>query len=175
MRVLSDIALIFSILLVLTIAVTVIAHLFVPVVYVPTPRRIVERMVKAAKLRKGDIVYDLGAGDGRLLIAAKKKCPAIHARGWELIPTIWLLSRMCAWWAGVKVDLRCGNAFTKDVSDADVIFLYLFPDVMESLVWKFDRELKPGTRVISHTFRFPKREAVEVIECEKKKVYVYRW
>lgn len=172
---LSDIALIFSILFVLTLAVTVIAHLFVPVVYVPTPRKIVERMVDAAKLCTGEVVYDLGAGDGRLLIAAKKRCPGVSARGWELIPTIWLLGRICAWWANVSIDLKCGNAFTKNVSDADVIFLYLFPDVMESLVWKFDLELKPGTRVISHTFRFPKREAVEVIECEKKKVYVYRW
>ena len=171
----ADIALVFSILFVLVLAVTVIAHLFVPVVYVPTPRRIVERMVDAAKLRSGEVVYDLGAGDGRLLIAAKKRCPGVHARGWELVPTIWLFGRICAWWSKVDVDLRCGNAFTKDVSDANVIFLYLFPDVMESLVWKFDRELKSGTRVISHTFRFPKREPIEVIECEKKKVYVYRW
>ena len=160
---------------VLLLAVTIILHILLPVPYVPTPHTIVERMVDLAQLKGSEVIHDLGAGDARLLIAAKRRYPGLTARGCEIVPTIWFLGKLRSWWSRVPVDLRCGSIERADVRDADVIFLYLISSLMKKLEDKFDRELKPGTRVISSAFRFPTKREVYSEMVLGKRVFVYEW
>ncbi len=164
--------------LTLVLAITIIAHLFIVVPYIPTPYPVVQAMIAAAELRPGETVYDLGAGDARLLIAALDACPQVRAKGSECIPTIWLLGKFRLWWAGKRADLRCKNLRSEDLRDADVVFLYMMPLVMRPLEEKMDRELRPGTRVVSHAFRFPGRKPErewKVPGKRQKTVLLYRW
>lgn len=136
-------------------------------------------MVRLAELKGTETVYDLGAGDGRILIAAKRMHPGIRAVGIEYVPSVWLLGKLRIWFSRTKVTLLRGNALAHSVEDAQCIFLYLFPTIMEELGKKFDRELKPGTKVISSVFRFPEREPVAerkatVLGAERL-LRLYRW
>jgi len=135
-------------------------NLFVRVPFVPSSTKVAEEMVRFAGLKNTETVYDLGAGDGRILIAAKRLHPHLRAIGWEYVPTVWLLGKLRIWWSGQDVTLRLGNSEKQDVRDADCIFLYLFPTVMPSLEEKFNRELKPGTKVISYVFPFPHKKPI---------------
>lgn len=173
-----DVVLLGLMILTLLLAVTFICHLFIVVPYVPTPMKVVHTMIDAAQLAPGDVVYDLGAGDGRLLIAALDREPTVIAKGSECIPTIWLWARWKLWRAGKRAALRCSNLHSEDLRDADVVFLYMMPSVMRPLEKKMDRELRPGTRVVSHAFRFPGREPERewVVPGKRKKtVMLYRW
>lgn len=176
---LADFAIAGLVLMTALIAVTFIAHLWVPVVYVPTPHSVVQEMVKLAQLKHGDRVYDLGAGDARLLIAAKQKEPGITAIGCELIPTVWLLGRLNIWKSRQKVTLRFQNILRCDLNDAHCIFLYLIPSLMGKLKEKFDRELKPGTRVVAYVFKIPGKEPEREVKAPwmggKRAVRVYKW
>lgn len=170
-----DLALALLVVFVAVLAVTLIQHLFLTVPFIPTPQPVVEAMITAADIRGNETVYDLGAGDARLLIAAKKKYPGITAKGCELVWVVWLLARLRIWNAGENVALSRESLFTVDVSDADVVFLYLFPSMMHKLEARFDRMLKPGTRVVSHGFRFSARTPKKTLQVGKKHVFVYEW
>jgi len=174
-----DIVLGLIILLILAIVITAVCALWSRVPYVPTSKKIARTMIHEAALRKGEVVYDLGAGDGRLLIGAKRAEPTITAKGYELVPVVWLFAKMWILLSRVDVDIRWGNALSKDVRDADCIFLYLIPSVMKKLGQKFDRELRPGTRVISHAFTFPGKTPVREVVIQKPygetKLYIYKW
>jgi precorrin-6B methylase 2 len=176
---LANIAVFGLALLTIGIFVMLTTHLWVSVPYLPTPRKVVERMVVLAKLKPGDCVYDLGAGDGRLLVAAKRHAPEARAIGYELAPMVWLLGKFRIARSGQAVDLRFGDARKADLRDADCIFLYLLPDLMKELQAKFAQELRPGTRVVSYVFRFPDRtpEKTEKVPWlgGERTVLVYRW
>lgn len=150
-----------------------------PVVYVPTPYVVVKEMVALARLQPHDRVYDLGAGDARLLIAAKRAEPGITAIGCELIPTVWALGQFCIWKSGQQVTLRFQNILRCDLRDADCVFLYLIPSLMEKLEEKFDRELRPGTRVIAYVFKIPGQQPEQEVKVPwmgvERAVRVYRW
>ncbi len=144
--------------------------------FVPTTRKTAREMVRFARLSGTERVYDLGAGDGAVLIEAKRQHPGLTAIGIETVITVvwlgWLRIRL----SGQAVDLRYADAFITDVSDADAIFLYLAPHLMEKLEKKFDAELKPGTVVISNTFTFPHREAAEESSAEgRPRLFRYVW
>ncbi len=163
----------------LLLLATIAMHLWLGAPYVPTPMHIVRRMVALAELKSGDRVYDLGAGDARLLIAAKKQVPGITAIGYELVPTVWLLGTLRIFCSRTRIFWRMRDVRTADFHDADCIFLYLLPGVLEQLLPIFDQQLKPGTRVISSVFplagREPERmETVQWMGGERK-VRVYRW
>ncbi|MDD5025914.1 MAG: hypothetical protein PHH13_00900 [Candidatus Peribacteraceae bacterium] len=147
--------------------------------FIPSCTSAVQSMVKHAHLRAGETVYDLGAGDGKILIAAKRAEAGIRAIGYEIVPPVWFIGLVQVWLSRVDVTLRCGNALKQDLRDADCIFLYLIPAVMPAFQQKFDRELKKGTRVISHAFAFPGREierewSVPALRS-KAKIYAYIW
>ena len=159
---------------------TFLCHMFfIGVPYVPTSRKIAEHMVNCAMLQGHERVYDLGAGDGAILRVAKRKHPGIHATGVELLPTVWFIGKMRMILFGPRFDLRLSSMFNCSVRDADVIFLYLFPHVMERLAKKFDVELKPGTRVVSHGFSFPGRTPEQTFRVpayrRTKFIHLYRW
>ena len=168
------------ILFIIVLVFTVVATIWARVPFVPTPKKTAKVMLDAAELQGNETVYDLGAGDGRLLIRAKREYPGITAIGYEIVPVVWFLGRMRALFSRTGVQMKFGNAFKVNVSDADCIFLYLITSLMPKLRDKFDRELKPGTRVISHTFSFKGLEPVSTIDVPgllggKSKVYVYEW
>ena len=118
--------------------------------YDPTPHHIVAEMLKLARVGKDDVVYDLGCGDGRIVIAAAK----LGARGVcvDIDPQRIRESRANAQRAGVTERMRFleQDMFETQIGDATVVTLFLWPSVNEKLRPKLFRELKPGTRVVSY-------------------------
>ncbi|GAB3550692.1 hypothetical protein GCM10027343_34060 [Noviherbaspirillum agri] len=121
--------------------------------YVPTPQDVVDRMLELAKVGKNDVVYDLGCGDGRIVITAAKEHGA-RGVGIDLNPERIAEAKANAERAGVngKVSFRVGDLFTSDFSEASVVTLYLLPDVNRALRPQLWKQLKVGTRVVSHDF-----------------------
>lgn len=121
--------------------------------YVPTPQVVVEKMLDVAQVGKGDLVYDLGCGDGRIVITAAKERGA-RGVGIDLNPTRIAEANANARRAGVedKVKFMVGDLFQSDFSEASVVTLYLLPEVNRALRPILWRQLKIGTRVVSHDF-----------------------
>ncbi len=121
--------------------------------YVPTPWVIVEEMLKLADIRGEDVVYDLGSGDGRLVITAAKRFGA-RGIGVELQPELVDMARTGAKREGVadRVKFVQGDLFQADIKDASVVMLYLLPRFVTRLVPRFRAELRPGTRIVSHDY-----------------------
>ena len=121
--------------------------------YVPTRQEIVEEMLRVAGVTPGDVVYDLGCGDGRIVIAAAQKFGA-RGVGVDIDPQRIAEANANAKRAGVEkqVTFRLGDLFDADIASATVITLYLLPDVNLRLKPKLLRDLKPGTRIVSHDF-----------------------
>ena len=121
--------------------------------FVPTPDAVVMEMLKMAKVTKDDVVYDLGCGDGRIVITAAKVFGA-RGIGIDIDPERIKESTQNAKNAGVtdRVKFLQQDLFTTDLREATVVFLYLLSELNEKLRPKLFRELKPGSRVISHEF-----------------------
>ncbi len=120
--------------------------------YVPTPEEVVDEMLKLANVSKSDVVYDLGCGDGRIVIAAAKL--GARAVGVDIDSERIAESRENAKKAGVadRVKFIEGDLFETDIREATVVMLYLLPEVNLRLRPKLLRDLKPGTRVVSHNY-----------------------
>jgi SAM-dependent methyltransferase len=120
--------------------------------YVPTPTRVVEAMLSVADVGPGDVVYDLGSGDGRIVIAAARR--GARGVGIELDPGLIAEASRNAKKAGVlqRVQFIEGDIFNADLSQASVVTLYLLSSINERLRPKLLRELKPGSRIVSHRF-----------------------
>ncbi len=123
------------------------------VVFVPTPSDVVDAMLKLAKVTSSDVVYDLGSGDGRVLIAAAKMYGA-RGVGIDIDPERVREGSANAQSNNVadKVTFRQDDLFTADISPATVVMLYLSPTVNSRLAPKLMKDLKPGTRIVSHAF-----------------------
>jgi tRNA G37 N-methylase Trm5 len=121
--------------------------------YVPTPMRVAERMLQMARVGKNDIVYDLGCGDGRLVIMAAKKHGA-HGVGVDIDPARIQEARTNAKAAKVeqRVEFILGDLFQTDLSQATVVTLYLLPRINRQLRPQLWQQLKVGARVVSHGF-----------------------
>jgi SAM-dependent methyltransferase len=121
--------------------------------FVPTTDEAVQAMLKLADVKKSDIVYDLGCGDGRIVIAAAKTYGA-HAVGIDIDPQRIAEARKNAAEAGVENLVRFveGNLFEADIHEASVVTLFLLNSVNLKLRGKLLTDLKPGTRVVSNTF-----------------------
>lgn len=121
--------------------------------YVPTPQPVVDRMLELAKVGKGDVVYDLGSGDGRIVITAAKEHGA-RGVGIDLNPERVAEARANAKEAGVadQVEFRQADLFKTDLSKADVVTLYLLTSVNHKLRPQLWKQLDVGTRVVSHAF-----------------------
>jgi len=121
--------------------------------YVETPPDVVAAMLRLAKVKRNDVVYDLGCGDGRIVIAAARR---FGARGVciDLFPEHIATARRNAARAGVarQIDFRVGDLFDADLRPATVVTLYLLPEVNRRLRPKLLSELRPGARVVSHSF-----------------------
>ncbi|HEX7334081.1 MAG TPA: class I SAM-dependent methyltransferase [Pyrinomonadaceae bacterium] len=122
--------------------------------YVPTPQNVVDEMLTLANVTKDDVVYDLGSGDGRLVITAVKKFGAKRGFGVDIDPERIAESNANAKAAGVtdRVSFAIQDLFQTDFKEATVVTLYLLPEVNLRLRPKLMSDLRPGTRVVSHSF-----------------------
>ena len=123
------------------------------VAYVPTTNEAIAAMLKLADVKKTDVVFDLGCGDGRIVIAAAKDRSA-RGVGIDIDPVRIRESKENASKAGVEKLVRFdeGDLFLADIHDATVVTLFLLPDMNLRLLPKLLRDLKPGTRIVSNTF-----------------------
>jgi SAM-dependent methyltransferase len=135
--------------------------------YVPTPQPIVEAMLALARVGPGDVVYDLGSGDGRIPITAAERFGAFGV-GIEIDP--FMVSQAegnrAKSAARDRVRFITGDLFDADLTEATVVTLFLFPKINARLIPKLRRELRPGSRIVAHHFdlgpEWPADEAREV-------------
>jgi cyclopropane fatty-acyl-phospholipid synthase-like methyltransferase len=122
--------------------------------FVPTPPEVVERMLEMAQVKSGDVIYDLGSGDGRIIIQAAKRY-GVKGVGIEIDAELVQKAKDNAFREKVDhlVDFRLQDALTVDVSPATIVTLYMLPEFNAKLRPIFEKQLKPGARVVSHDFQ----------------------
>lgn len=143
--------------------------------YETTLETIVDKMLELAEVKADDVVYDLGSGDGRIVIAAAKKYGA-RGIGIDIDPERIREARQNAEVAGVadRVRFHEGDLFKADLAEATVVTLYLLPDVNARLQPKLLRELKPGTRIVSHRFGIGRWRPDKQVSVEGRPVYYWK-
>ena len=144
------------------------------VIFVPTPQDLVEDMLRLADVRKGDILYDLGSGDGRIPVTAARKY-GIRAVGIDIDPERVKEAVENAKKAGVTrmVDFRQEDLFKADFKEATVVTLYLLPDLNVKLRPRLLAELRPGTRIVSHQFDMGDWKPEKRLEVNGRVVYFW--
>ena len=155
------------------------ATLIRQVPYVPTPQDIVDKMLALANITSDDVVYDLGSGDGRIVITAVQKYGA-HAVGVEINPDLYRQSsdRIKELGLDDRAHIICEDMFNVSVHRATVVVLYLLTSFNEKLRPKLERELRPGARIVCHDFHVPGWDAEKVIDVTSQnglphKIYLY--
>lgn len=155
------------------------ATLLKRVPYVPTPPDIVEKMLDIAKVTPDDVVYDLGSGDGRIVITAAQKYGA-QAVGIEINPDLFRQSRDRITQLGLddRAKVMCEDMFDVSLHHATVVVMYLLTASNEKLRPKLERELRSGTRIVCHDFHIPGWDPEQVVDVTSKnglphKIYVY--
>ena len=145
------------------------------VLFVPTPQPVVDAMLELAEVKPTDVVYDLGSGDGRIVITAAKKYGA-RGVGVELDPTLVKQARQNAAAAGVanRVRFVTQDLFATDLRPASVVTLYLLQSLNERLRPKLVRELRPGARVVSHVFNMgPEWPAAQTATVSASRIFLW--
>lgn len=147
--------------------------------FVPAPRRMIRALCPLVSLDQASVVYDLGCGDGRILRSLRRRFPAARYVGIENDLFPYLLARLASWkLASDRLMLKRKNFFLEDVSPATHIILYLFPEVMDQLLPKLERELKAGTLLFSLDFQFAGKNPERVIktpELKGRRISIYRF
>ena len=152
------------------------------VIFVPTPQAVVDKMLEMAEVKKGDVVYDLGCGDGRIVVTAAKKF-GVKAIGYDINPV-----RVKESLDNVRsnkvenlVTIKEEDIFTLDLSEASVVTLYLLPDLNVKLMPQLAK-LKPGSRIVSHDFDMRGAKPVKTYrmnsngsEDENGEHTIYKW
>lgn len=158
-----------------TLAPALLARPLPTVPYVATPPDLVERMLELARIGRGDTVYDLGCGDGRIVIAAARR-HGVRGVGIDLDPRRIADARENARRAGVaaRVRFRAADLFATDFSDATVVMLYLLFEVNLKLMPQLWRQLPVGARVVSHDFHMGSQWPPERIVRVRDKT-LYAW
>ena len=145
------------------------------VIFVPTPPEVVAAMLKVARVGKGDVIYDLGSGDGRIVISAVKDFGAARGVGIDIDPERIAEASENARQAGVadRVTFLNQDLFTTNFSDATVVTLYLLPSLNLRLRPKLLSDLRPGTRVVSHAFDIGDWVPEQTIDVGGRRVYFW--
>jgi len=144
------------------------------VIFVPTPEAVVEAMLQVANVQKGDVVYDLGCGDGRIPVTAARK---YGARGfcYDIDPQRIKEANenVAKNNVGNLVTVVHADLFETDLSPATVVTLYLLPSLNVKLMPKLMKELKPGTRIVSHAFDMGDWTPEKELDVDGRKVYFW--
>ncbi len=145
------------------------------VIFVPTPQNVVDAMLKMSGVHKGDVVYDLGCGDGRLVITAATQY-GVRAVGIDINPERIQESQANARQAGVTnlVTFRNEDLFEADIHEATVVTLYLLQSLNVKLRPKLWKELKPGTRIVSHAFDMGDWKPEKEMDVDGRRIYFWR-
>ena len=165
-----------SLLTAITLSLIAVAHAGADfpeeIPFVPTPIEVVDKMLELAEVKKGDVVYDLGSGDGRIVIRAAKKY-GVRAVGIEMDPLLLAKARQDAKSSGVShlVEFRAEDAMKVNLSKATVVTLYMLPWFNEAMKPSFKKFLKPGSLIIAHDFGiegWEPHKSVKLPDPEKK-------
>jgi tRNA A58 N-methylase Trm61 len=145
------------------------------VIYVPTPPEVVAAMLKLAKVGPGDVVYDLGSGDGRIAISAVKDFGAARSTGIDIDPQRIKEAMVNHATANVGDRVRFLNQdlFETNISEATVVTLYLLPSLNLKLIPKLNKELKPGTRIVSHAFDMGDAKPLQTQNINGRTIYYW--
>ncbi|HLG60140.1 MAG TPA: methyltransferase domain-containing protein [Vicinamibacterales bacterium] len=144
------------------------------VIFVPTPQEVVDAMLKLAKVTKNDVVYDLGSGDGRIPITAAKTYGA-RGVGIDIDPQRIreATENLKTAAVGDRVKFLNQDLFTTDISEATVVTLYLLPSLNLKLLPILNKQLKPGTRIVSHAFDMGDSKPLETLNVNGRTVYFW--
>jgi len=144
------------------------------VIYVPTPEEVVDAMLQVAKVTKADVVFDLGTGDGRIPVTAAKKYGA-RGVGIDIDPQRIKEANENVQKNGVadKVRILQADLFEANISEATVVTLYLLPSLNQKLMPKLMKDLKPGTRIVSHAFDMGEWKPEQELDVNGRKIYYW--
>jgi SAM-dependent methyltransferase len=161
----------FTLLLILT-AMSFIFFTRIP--YVPSNTKLLEKFFKHHEPKKGEVFYDLGAGDGRMLFLANKF--GLKAIGYEISPLPYLLGKIANVFKQAKIQLHFKNFLKHNLSSANYVYCYLFPKLTQQCFEKVQKECQPGTYFICNTFSLKSKAPELVIEVpkHKNKLYIYQ-
>jgi hypothetical protein len=145
--------------------------------FVPTSRKRIRAFLDAVPMLRNQRLIDLGCGDGRVLRAAYRRY-GIRGTGFEINPLAWSVAKLQGmWYKGIKI--RWGNFWDKDLGNADLVFCYFFPDVMDRVGEKLRSELSNGSRVVSCNFPIPKWRPKQVVRPASDRhgdpIYIYEF
>ena len=144
---------------------------------VPTSKKKIEKVLDLIPMGRGDLVVDLGCGDGRFLVAAARRY-GVEAVGYEINLTAYLLARLNIFLHRTNGQVYLKNFWKVDLGAAGYVFCYLYPDGLGSLRRKFDAELKPGCVVVSCDYPIEDWRPPEVVSWptggKEEKIYIYR-
>lgn len=153
--------------------------------FIPVPDSILKDIHQALDIKDDSVVYDLGCGDGRILFYSAKRVPKAKYIGIENVLFPLILAHVRSWFyrtrAETKIEIINQDFFKRDLSGATHIVAYLLPNVMDDLLPKLDNELKPGTKLISVTFKFTQKQPTKEIDLKRatyklaRKIYVYEF
>ncbi|MFX1449652.1 MAG: SAM-dependent methyltransferase [Promethearchaeota archaeon] len=146
--------------------------IFLDAPWVPTSKKQIRKMLEFAELQPNEILYDLGSGDGRILIMAATEFNA-RAVGIELNALLVAYSNFRIFLERLqdKVQVKWGNIFLRDISEADVVTMYLLQQTNNRMMKKLREELKPGARVVSYVYTFPDWEPTKTDKEFKLNLY----
>ncbi len=142
--------------------------------YVPTPQVVVDAMLELAGVKPGDVLYDLGSGDGRIVVTAAQRF-GVRGVGIDINPERIQEAEANAKAAGVQglTDFRQEDLFKADFGEATVVTMYLLPSVNNRLKPKLLKDLKPGTRIVSHAFDIEGWEPDRIVEADGRTLYLW--
>ena len=144
--------------------------------FVPTPMHVGDKMLNLGKVKKNDTVVDIGCGDGRLVYLATHKYGA-HAIGYELSPVIYVIAKIRQLLWRSKAKIKFGDFRMHDLSNVDCIVTYMLPDTLKKFIPKFEKELKPGARIVSYAFNIGDWKPIHVEPActreHRSKIWIY--
>jgi SAM-dependent methyltransferase len=143
--------------------------------FIPSDKKTLKRMLEVIDIKPGTVTYDLGSGDGRFVFELAKL--GADSRGIEISPFVYCYARIRQFIFSAGGKLIRANVYNVDLSEADIIFTYLLPKMMDKIEPKLIRELKPGTLLVSHGFKFSNRQPIKSFSRQNGlgSVYIYQF
>ena len=142
--------------------------------FISTDKETINKILDEVQIGKESVIYELGCGRARFLHIVEKKFPESKCIGIENLFSLYLISKIKLKLQSSRIELLKDNFFKIDLKDADLIYCYLNNATMEKLGEKFKQECKPGTQIISRSFRVPQFNQEKVIVIKNKKIYFYK-